>query len=273
MAIQPNQPQPIGGVLDTVFQLYKVSLPRVIPVSLLAALTDVPALLYGIRMSARMQNATDVEQMTAQAMMTFTDPAYYGIIFVSNLVKLWFFAAMVMQISAIGKDEELPVKVALARGVRPVPSMFVGSILYSIAVVIGMILLVIPGLILLVSLVLSLTVLIPLEGKGPLSALKASHHLVWGCWWRTTAILTVGGIILIVIFTALGLLAGLAAPLLGGGNSLLVQTATSSLVTLIITLLLSPLYASMLIAIYWDLKLRKQGTDLEARVGALSARA
>ena len=36
-------------------------------------------------------------------------------------------------------------------------------------------------------------------------------------------------------------------------------------------LLVMPFYVAMLIAVYWDLKLRKEGGDLAARVGALSA--
>ena len=218
MPIQSSQPQSIGGVLDTVFQLYKVSLPRVLPVSFLAALSDLPAVVYGMRWSSQLQNATDVEQVTAAAALTFTDPAYYAIIFAGNLVKLWLFAALALQINAIGKDEELPVKVALARGVRPMAGMFVASILYSIALIVGTLLLLIPGIILSVSLLLYF-VLVPLEGKGPLAALKTSHQLVWGCWWRTTAIFTVGIIILIVIFMALALVIGLSAPLLGGTDS------------------------------------------------------
>ena len=32
-----------------------------------------------------------------------------------------------------------------------------------------------------------------------------------------------------------------------------------------------PFFSAMLIAVYWDLKLRKEGGDLAARVGALNA--
>jgi hypothetical protein len=271
MAIQPNQPQSIGGVLDTVFQLYKVSLSRVLPVTSLAALTSIPAAFYTIRMTLQLQNATDVEQVKTVALAMFADPTYYIMVLVGLLAKLWLFAAMVLQMSAIGKDEELPVKVALAQGVRPVPSLFVAWILYFIIVTVGSILFVVPGIIFSVSLLLALCILQPLEGKGPFSALKASHELVWGCWWRTTGILSVGLIIIIVAFSGLGLVFTVAGPLLG--VSVVVQTASSSIVGIVLTLLLSPLYVSMLLCIYWDLKLRKQGTDLEARVGALGARA
>ena len=38
----------------------------------------------------------------------------------------------------------------------------------------------------------------------------------------------------------------------------------------LMSLLLTPFYISLGIAIYWDLKLRKDGGDLAARVGALN---
>ncbi len=36
MSIQPSQPQSIGGVLDTTFQLYKATFVKMIPLSLIA---------------------------------------------------------------------------------------------------------------------------------------------------------------------------------------------------------------------------------------------
>ena len=42
------------------------------------------------------------------------------------------------------------------------------------------------------------------------------------------------------------------------------------LIVVFMSLLLTPFYISLGIAIYWDLKLRKDGGDLAARVGALN---
>ena len=42
------------------------------------------------------------------------------------------------------------------------------------------------------------------------------------------------------------------------------------LIFVLLSLLITPFYISLAIAIYWDLKLRKDGGDLAARVGALN---
>ena len=46
MSIQPSQPQSIGGVLDTTFQLYKASVMKMIPLSLLVVIAGSPQSIY-----------------------------------------------------------------------------------------------------------------------------------------------------------------------------------------------------------------------------------
>ena len=60
---------------------------------------------------------------------------------------------------------------------------------------------------------------------------------------------------------------------LGGGGTedvLLISMVSGVLIGVLVSLLLTPFYISLAIAIYWDLKLRKDGGDLAARVGALN---
>ena len=67
-------------------------------------------------------------------------------------------------------------------------------ILFTLAVMIGTLLLIIPGLILMVSLLLCFPTAL-FDRQGPGFRLTESHRLVWGNWWRTAAILSVGLII------------------------------------------------------------------------------
>ena len=144
-------------------------------------------------------------------------------------------------------------------------------ILFSVAVGIGFVLLVIPGLILMLSLMLC-WILVVLEGKGPMAALVGSHRLVWGNWWRTAAILTVGFIVLFVLYVAVAFVVGLIVPLVGfGSDPFMVAFIGGLVINGILYLLITPYYAGLLLSIYWDLKLRKEGGDLAARVGALGA--
>ena len=50
---------------------------------------------------------------------------------------------------------------------------------------------------------------------------------------------------------------------------MLIATIIGGVVGILGTLVVTPFYAAMIMALYWDLKLRKEGGDLAARVGAL----
>jgi hypothetical protein len=111
------------------------------------------------------------------------------------------------------------------------------------------------------------------EGKGPIDALTGSHKLVWGNWWRSAAILTVGFILVIVIYLAVGLVIGVVSPFIGLGldDVVMYSLVSGMLIGVLMNVLVMPFFTALLIALYWDLKLRKEGGDLAARVGALNA--
>lgn len=266
MAIQPGQPQSIGGVLDVSFRLYKEAIGSVWPLSLLVVLASSPQTIYTIMRGNRAVDPTN--PMAAFAM--FQDTSYWLVTLLGVVLTLWVVAALYAKENAIGVGEEMGNGAALQSALGCVISLIIMTLLFALAVGIGMVLLLIPGMILLVSLILA-TNLVVLEGKGPIAALSGSHRLVWGNWWRTVAILTVGFIIVIIIYFALAMIIGIAVPLTGIGSSdpFLFGLVTAFLIGAVINLLVTPYYVALLIAIYWDLKLRKEGGDLAARVGAL----
>lgn len=266
MAIQPDQPQSIGGVLDVSFRLYKEAIGSVWPLSLLVVLASSPQTIYTIMRGNRAVDPTN--PMAAFAM--FQDTSYWLATLLGVVLTLWVVAALYAKENAIGVGEEMGNGAALQSALGCVISLIIMTLLFALAVGIGMVLLLIPGMILLVSLILA-TNLVVLEGKGPIAALSGSHRLVWGNWWRTVAILTVGFIIVIIIYFALAMIIGIAVPLTGIGSSdpFLFGLVTAFLIGAVINLLVTPYYVALLIAIYWDLKLRKEGGDLAARVGAL----
>ena len=268
MAIQPGQPQSIGGVLDISFQLYKSSIGLVWPLCLLLILAGSPQYLYMLVEGTGAFTSTDPSAMFA----LMARPGYWLINLLSMLLSLWVLGALFLKMNAIGAGTELGTRAALQAAVRRAPWMLILSLLFAIAIVVGLILLFVPGFILMVSLILGWTVLL-LEGKGPVAALADSHRLVWGNWWRTAAILTVGFIVLCVVYFAVGALVGVVLPLmtLSMQDILLYTLVSTVLMGVVINLLVTPYYVALLLAIYWDLKLRKEGGDLAARVSALGA--
>lgn len=265
MSIQPSQPQSIGGVLDTSFQLYKATFVKMIPLSLLMVLAGSLQYIY---MFSQGGNPAD-----PFAMVNMMQSWGYWLTTLAGMVaSTWILSAAYLKIGAIGRGDDLGIGSALQASLTRLPAMVVMLLLFILAIMIGSILLIIPGIILMVSLALCFNTGL-FENKGPVAALSESHRLVWGNWWRTLVILTVGVIVILVIYLIAGLIIGIVAPLLvvGGAEDVLLFTMVSSiLVGLLMGLLVTPFYISLAISIYWDLKLRKDGGDLAARVGALN---
>jgi hypothetical protein len=269
MSIQPAQPQSIGGVLDTTFQLFKASVVRLIPLSLLMVVAGSPSSIYILTQGAS-SNPADPFGMLGM----MSRPGYWLSALAGMLGTVWMMSAAYLKIGAIGAGGDLGLGPALQKAVTRLPSVALMMILFGFAVGIGMVLLIVPGLILMVSLALCFNPAL-FEDKGPFESLSESHRLVWGNWWRTAAILTVGFIVLIVIYMLAGLIIGVVMPLavLGGAageNFLMTSMISGMLIGTLVSLLVTPFYISLAIATYWDLKLRKDGADLAARVGALN---
>lgn len=267
MNIQPAQPQSIGGVLDTAFQLYKASVVPALPLSALMAVASTPPSIYML-MRAGTGSATDPFATLA----VMQSPGYWITYLVSILATMWIMGALYYKIASAGSGEPLGVGEALTRSSRRALSLFFTTILFGIAIAIGLVLLIIPGLILMISLMLCFNLNL-FEEKGPVASLIGSHQLVWGNWWRTAAILTVGFIVLFVIYMLAGVIAGLFVPLIGIdlGDVLAVTMVSTIVISVVVTLVVTPFYLGLAIAIYWDLKLRKEGGDLASRVGTLNA--
>ena len=268
MAIQPTQPQGIGGVLDTTFQLYKSSIGVLWPVCLLLSVVGSPPSIY-LMMNG---GASAGPAGAAQMLEAMTDPVYWLIYLVSVAAMMWVIGALYLKQHAIGTDQEMSLGAALQASVGRIVPLLLMAILFSIALIIGFVLLIVPGLILLVSLMLA-TGLVMFEGKGPVDSLIGSHKLVWGNWWRTFAILSVGGILVFVIYMAVALVIGLVTPFIGLGmeDVMMYSLMSTLLIGVLMNVLVTPFFSGLLISLYWDLKLRKEGGDLAARVGALNA--
>jgi hypothetical protein len=193
-----------------------------------------------------------------------TDPLYWMLYTLGLVLSQFFIVALYLRLDAIasGHAQNGRVDAALAR----LPLFIVLNLVYVVAVIVGTLLLVVPGLILIVSLAVSSPVYL-LEMKGPLGSLKESHELVWNDWWRTAAIVTVGGVVAVVVYVVCGAIAG-AIGVAAAGDAVFVALITVFVALTLSSVLVLPFMLSMLLNVYWDLKLRRHGEDLTARVRA-----
>jgi hypothetical protein len=111
-------------------------------------------------------------------------------------------------------------------------------------------------------------VILIVEDKGAPESLGRSWTLTAGNWWRVATILTVLVIVIFALFLVIGIIAGVIGAAMGSSATLPVLLIQG--ISLLGNTLVSPLYSAVLVAIYYDLKLRKEGTDLAGRVNALA---
>ncbi|NJN66313.1 MAG: hypothetical protein HC884_06160 [Chloroflexaceae bacterium] len=113
---------------------------------------------------------------------------------------------------------------------------------------------------------------IVLETTGPLNAFSRSWGLTRGSFWRVLAILLLVALVVVFLTFAIGMVnafitvaamftAGTENPTLAA-----IAQAVSTLLNSIPTMVLFPIYGIGSTLLYYDLRLRKEGADLQARL-------
>jgi len=267
--VAPSAPQPIGAVIDDAIRLFRASWQRcwylaVIPglAGLLVALA-LPASIPGI--------ARPTAQNILQIYASIFAPRIIGFYLLWLLVSIVFHGAVLAQEAAIAAgNESVSAAEAIGTGLRRLPWMILGGILFSVVVGIGFIALVIPGIWLWGRLMLWTPALF-VDNQNAIDGLGSSWHLTRGNWWRGTVIATVAIIIAVVLALVFGFLgstvAGIVIPL--SPLDLRGRTVLTQSFSVVGNAVYIPLMAAMWIAIYRDFKLRREGGDLESRAAAL----
>jgi hypothetical protein len=107
------------------------------------------------------------------------------------------------------------------------------------------------------------------EDSSALASLETSWRLTKGHWWRAVAILSVTFVIFLVVSMAFGLIAGIIAGAAHtkADDARIIQAALQ----MVPYFIGYPFLTAAWLAMYHDFKLRREGGDLAARMGALSS--
>jgi ABC-type antimicrobial peptide transport system permease subunit len=100
-----------------------------------------------------------------------------------------------------------------------------------------------------------------------MQALQYSHDLIKGHWWRSSTILTIAVIIILVFSMVVGLIAGVLAAI--SRHDVTTAQLVIQVVSMAANVFVLPMIPAVLLVMYRDLQLRREGGDLAARVGAL----
>lgn len=251
----PNQPQTIGETLDTGFKLYFKSFPSVFFISLLMnSLWLINSLVYGPDALQESIVAQDVAGI-------------FGLIFVLLMVYLIFQIAIIHRINNFAHNTMVSVGESFQLGFKLFLPMILATILNALILMLGFVLLIIPGIALAIYLMLFPVAMVT-ESRGPVDALQRSMDLVKQNWWRSMLIVTVVMIVYSILYSvvAIGFTVSIAINPPEDVND---YAIFFDLVGALIGTLLGPLAFAMLITLFNDLKIRREGGDIEARLNEM----
>jgi Uncharacterised protein family (UPF0259) len=264
MRTQSMGPRSIGGVLDDGVRLYRDSFRQIWPLLIVNAfLALAPSLILGFDEAI----PRSLEQALA-LYQTMASPGYFIGFLVLLLLNLVIYGALLGSIDSVAKGGRMALGEALQLGLSRLPRVLGGVFLFGFAVSIGLLLFVIPG-IYLMGIFQLVFVAIVLENARIGEAFGISRRLIKGHWWRSATIVSVAIVILVVLSFLGDLLTALAVVL---GPSLRSVLIANQVVGFILNIIIVGWMPSVLLAMYYDLKLRHEGGDLSARVDALAAR-
>lgn len=253
MVALASEPQTIGRVLDSGFKLFVKSFAGVFPMSLAAAVVLAIPNIANVLMNSPETTASPIPGLTVLVVFLVALPIYMILV-----------GAVVYRLGAAAGMHEAGAQQALARGAQCVISLIGAAILYLLAMAGGLILLVIPGIILSLSLSFAFFAIV-LDKDSALASLKRSHRLVWGNWWRTLTVVSVPVVIVMILYIGLIIFLGASFAMSQSPHSSDVLISVN-LIQAAIGGITAPLIYSIMIVQYDDLKLRKEGHDLAARL-------
>lgn len=260
------EPRSIGGVLDDSIRLYRHTLKACLPIVFIGLLLATPPGIW-ITLHAKSLAPGD----TSGVLGLFTSPLFWLLSLVSLVIYTLTYGALIHQIDAMAHGRRLTLTQAIGLGVQRLPALLGVSILFGLAVLAGTVALLIPGVWLWGLLQFAVVATI-VERSGVIASLATSRRLVTGNWWRANVVVFVAFVLMMVLVMVLGAIGGVIMAMSGlpvTSNSVGAEVATQ-VISGVVNLFTTSFFPCVLLAVFNDLKLRKDGTDLLNRVGALN---
>jgi len=281
MYVKPTAPRAIGGVIDDAIKLYRASFRTCLPIALIGSLITGSVSFYVLR--------------TVPALESLRDPAQIWEMLKPSPLWTWFLLPGIASMLLLGAI--IACQNALAAGTGPMTALqglaasfgrlhwlllavllwlaFIGSAIGIALIpiapasrVLGVLAWIVLAIYLWGRLQLWMVALFA-EDVGTLRALGISWGLIEGHWWRAAMILTVGIIIVAVVSVVFGFVGGLVFIVHPVDPVSLIMD--NQVITAVERVFVTPMIPAVLVAIYYDFKLRREGGDLAARTKSLQS--
>lgn len=247
MAVTPAlRPLSLGEVLDVSFGLYR---SLFVPLLLIAVVCQSLPMALGVYLGA-----------SGSLFVNLGLSLGYGVLAV--ILGSLGVAASTFVVSDAYLGRETSATMALHRALSLLGRLVVISILSSLLIGMGFMLLIVPGVILLSGLVLSTVVAVLEAPPSATAAMGRSWELTMGFRGKVFLTLLVAFLLLMVPSIALG---GMEAIIGGEAGVALVVLALEA----ILQILIYPFLYVVMTVLYYDLRVRKEGFDLELLASSL----
>jgi hypothetical protein len=249
------RPLGVGEILDTSFSLYRRHF---------GALATVALVCTGIPLVLRLFLETGGGFWSNLPLALL----YLLSAVVLNLVAT---AATVFIVSESYLGRPITAREALRRATPYIGRILICSLLMTLAVGLGFLLLLIPGIILGVGLALAIPAVVLEPGLSPSAALSRSWELTRGARWR---IFGLGITLLVLLYVPIVAVTGLFAVFLpqaaaGSFGPVALATIAGLAIGGLVQIFIYPLVYCVLTVAYYDLRVRKEGFDLELLASTL----
>jgi hypothetical protein len=253
MASLALRPLSIGEVIDASFQVYRRHFSALATIVLVCNGLPVLLQVYG-RSGAGIHLALTL--------------VYAVLVVVLSLVAT---GATVFVVSESYLGRAITAREALSRALPFVVPLIVVSLSVGLVAFVGFLLLVVPGVIAVCGLAVSVPALV-VESMSPTDAMGRSWGLTRGYRLRMFGLFVLIFLLILIPYVAIMGAVGVTAAVLGatgakGLTTVLILLGT--VIAAIVQLLLSPLYQAALVIAYYDLRVRKEGFDLELLASVL----
>ncbi len=236
------RPLSLGEVLDVSFGLYRSRFAPLIVISVACQL--VPAML-------RLYSGGSAPMMTNLPLLL----VYYALAVMFSAVGV---AASTFIVSDAYLGRETSASSALGRAMSMAGRIILVSMVSSLLVFIGFLLLIIPGFILLSGLILSTVVTVLESPANSTAAMGRSWDLTKGFRMKVLGTMLCVAVMLGVPTITVAVIWGVLGARTVGTGLIGMEVATT-----LISILIYPFFYIVLTVLYYDLRVRKEGFDLE----------
>jgi hypothetical protein len=281
MYVKPTAPRTIGGVIDDAIKLYRASFRTCLPIALIGSLITSSVSYYVISSFPALESLRDPAQIWA---MLRPSPLWTWLLLPAIASLLLLGAIIACQNALAAGAAPLTVLQSLGAALRRLHWLLLAVVLWVVFICAAAGIALIPvspalrvlGVLAWIVLAIYLwgrlqlwMVALYAEDVGTVGALGVSWGLIEGHWWRAAMILTVAIIIVAVIsivFSTVGGLVFIMHPV-DPMSLILDQEVLAAVERVFVT----PMIPAVMVAMYYDFKLRREGGDLAARTKALSS--